>query len=56
MFENIILLFMPFIKIDIKPNWFTHLEKYKSIYKEKYYNRDRKKLPHLTSASRKLND
>jgi hypothetical protein len=56
MFENIILLFMPFIKIDIKPNWFTHLEKYKSIYKEKYYNRDRKNLPHLTSASKKLND
>ena len=55
-FENIILLFMSFISINIKPKWFTHLEKYKSIYKEKYYNREKKKLPHLTSASKKLNE
>ena len=56
MFENIILLIMSFINIDIKPKWFSHLEKYKSIYKEKYYNRDRKKLPHLTNKSKKLNE
>ena len=56
LFENIILLFMSFVTIDIKPKWFTHLEKYKSIYKEKYYNREKKKLPHLTSASKKLNE
>ena len=56
LFENIILLFMSFISIDIKPKWFTHLEKYKSIYKEKYYNREKKKLPHLTTVSKKLNE
>ena len=55
-FENIILLFMSFISIDIKPKWFTHLEKYKSIYKEKYYNRDAKKLPHLISPTKNLNE
>ena len=55
-FENIILLFMSFISINIKPKWFTHLEKYKSIYKEKYYNRERKKLPHLTNPSKNLNE
>ena len=56
LFENIILLFMSFVSIDIKPKWFTHLEKYKSIYKEKYYNRERRKLPHLTTVSKKLNE
>ena len=55
-FENIILLFMSFISINIKPKWFNHLEKYKSIYKEKYYNRERKKLPHLTNPSKNLNE
>ena len=55
-FENIILLFMSFISINVKPKWFTHLEKYKAIYKEKYFNRDAKKLPHLTSNSKKLNE
>ena len=56
LFENIILFFISFINIDIKPRWFTHIEKYKSIYKEKYYNRENKKLPHLTSISKKLNE
>ena len=53
-FENIILLFMSSISINIEPKWFKHLEKYKSIYKEKYYNRENKKLPHLLNASKKL--
>ena len=56
MFENIILLFMSFVSIKIMPKWFTHLEKYKSIYKDKYYNRQRNKLPHLTTISKKLNE
>ena len=55
MFENIILVFMSFVSINIIPKWFTHLEKYKSIYKEKYFNRQNVKLPHLTSSSKKLN-
>ena len=55
-YENIILLLMSFISFNIKPKWFTHLEKYKSIYKEKYYNREANKLPHLTTDSKKLNE
>ena len=54
LFENIILFFMSFISINIEPNWFRHLEKYKSIYIEKYYNREKKKLPHLLNISKKL--
>ena len=53
-FENIILLFTSSISINIEPKWYKHLEKYKSIYKEKYYNREKKKLPHLLNISKKL--
>ena len=53
-FENIILLFISSISINIEPKWFKHLEKYKSIYKDKYYNRENKKLPHLLNISKKL--
>ena len=54
LFENIILFFMSFISFNIQPKWFRHLEKYKSIYIEKYYNREKKKLPHLLNTSKKL--
>ena len=54
LFENVILFFTSFISINIEPKWFKHLEKYKSIYIEKYYNREKKKLPHLLNASKKL--
>jgi hypothetical protein len=54
LFENIILLFMSFISIDIKPKWFRHLEKYKAIYIEKYFKREKKRLPHLLTFSKKL--
>ena len=53
-FENIILLFTSSISVNIEPKWYKHLEKYKSIYKEKYYNREKKKLPHLLNISKKL--
>ena len=55
LFENIILFFTSFISVNIEPKWFRHLEKYKSIYIEKYYNREKKKLPHLLNTSKKLN-
>ena len=54
LFENVILFFTSFISINIEPKWFKHLEKYKSIYLEKYYNREKKKLPHLLNSSKKL--
>ncbi len=53
-FENIILILMSFIDINIEPKWFRHLDKYKFIYKEKYFEREKKKLPHLLNVSKKL--
>ena len=54
LFENVILFFTSFISINIEPKWFKHLEKYKSIYLEKYYKKKKKKLPHLLNSSKKL--
>ena len=45
---------MSFIDINIEPKWFRHLDKYKFIYKEKYFEREKKKLPHLLNVSKKL--
>ena len=45
--ENVILVINK-VNLHSEPNWFQHLEELKSIYYKKYYNRDKKNLPHLS--------
>ena len=45
--ENVIFIFGG-IGINTLPTWFLHLDEFKSVYKRKYYNRQRKELPHIT--------
>lgn len=47
--ENVMLLFMNVVKYKENMIWFQHVDDLKILYDKKYFSRDYKKLPHITS-------